>query len=89
MGDYLFTAVSEAGVKISEISYPPQPDVRGGFQTPGYARALTTTPDSAFLIVACGEMGIALYDIRDLQGGFGTYRQVGWLTRRATWKISH
>lgn len=78
MGDYLFTAVSEAGVKISEISFPQQPDVRGGFHTPGYARALTTTPDSAFLIVACGEMGIALYNIRDLQGGFGTYRQVGW-----------
>jgi hypothetical protein len=79
MGDYLFTAVSEAGVKISEISYPPQPDVRGGLQTPGYARALTTTPDSALLIVACGEMGLALYDIRDLQGGFGTYRLWGWL----------
>jgi hypothetical protein len=79
MGDYLFTAVSEAGVKIAEISYPPQPDVRGGLQTPGYARALTTTPDSTLLIVACGEMGIALYDIHDLQGGFGTYRQWGWL----------
>lgn len=79
MGDYLFTAVSEAGVKISEISYPPQPDVRGGLQTPGYARALTTTADSALLVVACGEMGIAFYDIRDLQGGFGTYRLWGWL----------
>lgn len=79
MGDYLFTAISEAGVKISEISYPPQPDIRGGLSTPGFARALTTTLDSAILLVACGEMGIALFDIRDLQGGFGSYRRLSWL----------
>lgn len=79
MGDYLFTAVSEVGVKIAEISFPQQPDIRGGLDTPGYARGLTVTPDSASLLVACGEMGLALHDISDLRDGFGTYPRTGWV----------
>jgi hypothetical protein len=77
-GNYLFTAISESGVKIAEISIPTQTDPRGGIQNPGYAIGVTTTPDSSLLLVACGEMGLALYDIRDMQGGFGPYQQVGW-----------
>ncbi len=77
-GKYLFTAVSEQGVRISEISYPTQPDIRGGMNTPGYARGVTASADSNFLFVACGEMGLAIFDISDFQEGFGTYRLVGW-----------
>ncbi|MBI5474145.1 MAG: hypothetical protein HY961_17555 [Ignavibacteriae bacterium] len=77
-GDYLFTSISESGVKIADITVPSQPDIRGGIQNPGYAQALTTTQDSAYLLVACGEMGVALFDVRDMQGGFGYYPQVGW-----------
>jgi hypothetical protein len=77
-GTYLFTAISESGIKIADVSIPTQPDIRGGIQNPGYAIGMTTTSDSAYLVVACGEMGCALFDIRDMQGGFGSYRQVGW-----------
>jgi hypothetical protein len=77
-GNYLFTAVSEQGIKIAEISYPVQPDIRGGVVTPGYAQGISTTADSAYLLVACGEMGFAMYDIRDIRAGFGDYRLVGW-----------
>ncbi len=77
-GNYLFTSISESGVKIADITVPSQPDIRGGIQNPGYAQAITTTSDSAYLLVACGEMGLALFDIRDMQGGFGFYPQVGW-----------
>lgn len=79
MGEYLFAAVSEQGVVIADISYPTQPDIRSGFTTPGYARGLTTTSDSALLLVACGELGLVIYNISDFQNGYGTYPQVGWV----------
>jgi hypothetical protein len=78
-GSYIFTAVSEQGFRIADLTEPTQPDVRGGRSTPGYARGLCTTPDSTRLLVACGEMGIAMFDIRDMAGGFGDYRLVSWL----------
>jgi len=65
-------------VRIAEIGYPTQPDPRGGFYTPGFARGLTTTSDSALLLVACGEMGLSIFDISDFQEGFGDYRLAGW-----------
>lgn len=77
-GKYLFTAISEQGVRISEISYPTQPDIRGGINTPGYARGVAASADSTFLFVACGEMGFSIFDISDFQEGFGTYPLVGW-----------
>jgi len=77
-GSYLLTAIGESGVKIAEISIPTNPDIRGGLQNPGYAIGVTTTADSAHLLVACGEMGLAIYDVRDMEGGFGSYRLVGW-----------
>lgn len=78
MGDFLFTSVSELGFNIAEISYPTQPDVRGTNITPGYCRAVVTTKDTTYLLVACGEMGFAMIDISDFQLGFGTYRTCGW-----------
>lgn len=78
MGHYLFTAVSELGVKIADISLPTQPDSRGDISTAGYAQGLATTADSAFLFVACGEMGLSIFDISDFQEGYGEYPRVGW-----------
>jgi len=78
MGNFLFTAISEQGVGIADISYPTQPDIRGQFPAIGYAYGLTTSSDSNFLFVACGEMGLSIYDISDFQEGFGNYPRVGW-----------
>jgi len=78
MGDYLFTAISEQGVNISEISYPTQPESRSDIPTSGYARGSTTTADSNYLLVACGEMGLSIFDISDFQQGYGNYPRVGW-----------
>jgi hypothetical protein len=78
MGNYMFTAISEQGIKIAEISYPSEPDVRGGIGTTGYAFGLTTTADSNSLMAACGEMGLSIFDISDFQEGFGIYRRMGW-----------
>jgi hypothetical protein len=77
-GSYLLTAIGESGVKIADITTPTNPDPRGGLQNPGFALGITTTADSAYLLVACGEMGMAMYDVRDMQGGFGSYNLVGW-----------
>jgi hypothetical protein len=78
LGNYMFTAVSEQGVNIAEISYPTQPDIRGGLTTTGYAYGLTCSADSNYLFAACGEMGMSIYDISNFQEGFGIYPQVGW-----------
>lgn len=77
-GNFMFTAVSEQGVNIAEISYPTQPDIRGGLTTTGYAYGLTCSADSNYLFAACGEMGMSIYDISNFQEGFGIYPQVGW-----------
>lgn len=78
LGDYLFTAISEQGVKIAKISYPTQPDPRGVTKTSGYAHGITTTADSNYLLVACGEMGLSIFDISNFQQGYGDYPLVGW-----------
>lgn len=78
MGDFLYTAVSEQGVAIAEISYPTQPDPRGDIQTTGFAQCVTTTSDTAYLLAACGEMGLSMINISDFQNGYGDFPQVGW-----------
>ena len=78
MGDYMFTPISELGVKFAAIDFPIQPDVRAGIETSGYAYGCTTTADSSFLVVACGEMGISVFDISDFQNGLGNYERVNW-----------
>jgi hypothetical protein len=77
MGEYMFVAISENGLKISDILYPSEPDPRGGIQTAGYAMGLTTTADSAYLMAACGEMGLSVFNISDFQEGYGDYPLVG------------
>jgi hypothetical protein len=78
MGNYLFTAISEQGVGIAELSYPSEPDVRGQFPTTGYAYGLTTSSDSNYLFVAGGEMGLSIFNISDFQEGYGSYPQIAW-----------
>lgn len=73
MGDYLYTAISEQGVKIAEISYLPQPDPRGVTLTSGYAHSVVVTSDTVFMLVACGEMGLSIFNISDFQNGYGEY----------------
>lgn len=79
IGNFLFTAIGEYGFKISEISYPTQPDPRGETITPGFAQGVYVTPDSNYLLVACGEMGVAIYNISELQNGWGSYPILGWV----------
>ncbi len=71
--NFLLTAISEEGVSIAEISYPSQPDPRGTLITPGYAQGVDCSPDKNYALVAVGEMGLALYDISQLQTGWGNY----------------
>lgn len=78
MGDYLLTAISERGIKIAEISFPTNPDIRGETDTYGYAQGITTSADQTRLFVACGEMGLSIFDISDFQDGYGTYPLIGW-----------
>lgn len=77
MGNFLFTSVAEYGVQISEISYATQPDIRGGTNTPGFAQGISVSADSNYLLVACGEMGLAVFDISELQSGWGNYPMLG------------
>jgi len=78
-GNFLFTAIGEYGFKISDISYPTQPDIRGETSTPGFAQAVCVSPDTNYLLVACGEMGFSLFNISELQSGWGTYPIAGWM----------
>lgn len=78
-GNFLFTAVGEYGFKISEISYPTQPDIRGETPAPGFAQAVFVSPDRNYLLVACGEMGFSLFNISELQSGWGIYPMAGWV----------
>jgi hypothetical protein len=78
MGNYLFTAISEQGVGIADISFPAEPDIRGQFATTGYAYGLVTSADTNYLFVAGGEMGLSIYNISNFQNGYGIYAQIGW-----------
>ncbi len=75
---FAFVAIGEVGVKIMEILSPTFLDYRATMVAPGYAIGLAATPDTSCLLVACGEMGMAILDIHDMQGGFGHYPQIGW-----------
>ncbi len=78
LGNYMYTAISEQGVGIAEISYPLHPDIRGTVPTPGYANDLFVSSDTTQLIVACGEMGLSIINISELVDGYGTFWSIGW-----------
>lgn len=73
--NYLFTAISEKGVQIVFVEKPnqPLPDVRANVHTTGYAYSVVTTPDTTKMMVACGELGLSIFDITDFQNGYGNY----------------
>jgi hypothetical protein len=77
LGEYLFTAISETGVKIANISDVLYPDPRASIQTSGYAMGVCTSLDSNLLLVASGEMGLQIFDISNFSEGLGTYPFVG------------
>jgi hypothetical protein len=77
-GSYLFTAISEQGVKIAELSYPEQPDIRGSLSVYGYASGITRSIDTTRLFVVCGEMGLNILDITDFQDGYPETVPAGW-----------
>jgi hypothetical protein len=76
-GEYLYAAISERGVKIANISYPPQPDIRSGMHTSGYAQAVVMSDDTSYIFAACGEVGMSVFDMSDFQNGFGVYPLIG------------
>lgn len=79
-GNYLFCAVSDNGVKIAELSNPALPDIRPGYiSTNGYANGIAINEDMTRMFVACGEMGVSIYDISDFQEGYGTYPLISWI----------
>lgn len=78
LGNYMFTAISELGVRIADISYPTQPDIMGGITMEGFANGITTSSDSNYVFVACGEMGLSIFNISDFQAGYGEYPLTGW-----------
>lgn len=78
LGKFMYTAISELGVGIADISYPTYPDVRGTVSTPGYANDVYVTSDTTTLIVACGEMGISLINISEIVEGYGAFWEMGW-----------
>lgn len=79
LGNFLFTAVSEKGIQLVYIKkFLSLPATRGEVITEGYANGLTTSPDSSTMFVACGEMGLSVYDISDFQDGWGVFPRVAW-----------
>jgi hypothetical protein len=77
--NYMFCAVSEQGIEIADISNPGLPDIRGNTKTNGYANGIAVNGARTLMFVACGEMGLNIYDISNFEDGYGTYPLVGWL----------
>jgi hypothetical protein len=79
--DWLLEAKGEAGIRFSNVAElePGYIDPRGSILTPGYAHGMVGLADST-LLVTCGEMGLAVYDLRDIgwYGGEGG----GWYDER-------
>ncbi len=76
--EYMFCAISEQGVGIAELSSPAFPDIRVNTRTNGYANGVAVTSDKTLMFVACGEMGLTIFDISTFDEGFGTYPTAAW-----------
>ncbi len=75
--NFIFSAISETGVKIADTTDVLYPDPRSTINTSGYAMDMCTSSDSTLLLVACGEMGLQIFNISDFSDGFGTYPFIG------------
>lgn len=83
-GDWLLESKGEWGVRFDALEGDIV-DFRGRIQPPGFARGMATMPDST-LLMACGEMGLAIYNLKDIGGvteGGGWYddrkKYDGWI----------
>jgi hypothetical protein len=69
----MFHALGGVGWQIIDFSFSPTvPDLLGVVEGPGYAIGMATTADSS-LLITCGEMGLAVYDLRDIGRVGGRY----------------
>jgi hypothetical protein len=69
MGDYLFVATSETGIKIVQVYDAVYINPLGNISTSGYANDVCTYNDSTLLLTASGEMGLQVFDISNFSGG--------------------
>ncbi len=76
-GDYLLTAIGERGFKMAYIGNPNIPDIRGETNTDGYAYDAKTFAGDTYVMVATGEVGMAIYDISSFDDGYGIYPLTG------------
>ncbi len=68
-GKWLIEGKGEDGVRfadLDEYGFPGYVSYKGRLFSPGYARGMTVTRDSA-LLVSSGEMGLTVYDLRDIE----------------------
>jgi hypothetical protein len=79
MANFLFTATGNEGFQITDITNPYAPELRGKTITQGFAQNVCISPDSNYLLVACGEMGFELYDISQIGSGSGSYPMTDWI----------
>lgn len=71
-GSWLLEAKGEWGVRFDDLSDPTTVDAKGRIEGPGYAHGMAFTADSC-LLLTCGEMGLALYDLKDIGRVEGFY----------------
>jgi hypothetical protein len=68
-GNFLFNSIGEHGVSIYKVADPLDPIYLGDIQTPGFGHDVEVTADTSLLIVACGELGLSMYNISEFQQG--------------------
>lgn len=77
--NYMFTAISDNGVKISELTTPSLPEPRATTNTNGYANDVAVEGNMTLMFVACGELGLSIFNISNFEEGYGTYPIISWL----------
>jgi hypothetical protein len=73
LGNYLFASISEHGFSMYNISIPLDPIYYGNVETAGYAHDLVVTSDTAYVLAACGELGLSIFNITQFQIGVTTF----------------
>ena len=64
-GQWMFHGLGGVGWQVIDFSYSPiVPDPQSTIEGPGFSMGMAMTADSS-LLIACGEMGFAAYDLRD------------------------
>jgi hypothetical protein len=73
-GTWLLEGKGEKGVRFGDLAEiaAGYMNPKGTIVCPGYAHGMASTLDSS-LLIACGEMGVAMYDLRDIGRTEGYY----------------